>query len=65
MRTERYRYVLHADGAEQLYDLSAEWGDYRDVSADSAYAAELATVRHELVQKLLAAERALPRAWPY
>ena len=65
MRTERFRYLLHADGAEQLYDLSAEWGDYRDVAPDSAYAADLAAVRLELGHKLLAAERPLPRAWPY
>ena len=65
LRTERFRYLLHADGAEQLYDLSAEWGDYRNVAADSAYAADLAAARHELGHKLLAAERPLPRAWPY
>ena len=65
LRTERFRYLLHADGTEQLYDLSAEWGDYRDVAPDSAYAADLAAVRLELGHKLLAAERPLPRAWPY
>ena len=65
LRTERSRYVLHADGAENLYDLSAEWGDYRDVAADPAYTADLAAARHELGRKLLAAERPQPRAWPY
>lgn len=65
LRTERFRYVLHADGSECLYDLSAEWGDYRDVAAEAAYASELADVRHRLSHKLLAAERPLPRAWPY
>ncbi len=65
LRTERFRYVLHADGSEYLYDLSAEWGDYRDVVAEPAYAAELADVRHRLSHKLLTAERPLPRAWPY
>ena len=65
LRTERFRYVLHADGTECLYDLSAKWGDYRDVAAEPAYAAELADVRHRLSRKLLAAERPLPRAWPY
>lgn len=65
LRTERFRYLLHADGTEDLYDLSAEWGDYRDVSADPAYASDLAASRHELGRKLLAAERPLPRAWPY
>ncbi len=65
LRTERFRYVLHADGAERLYDLSADWGDYRDVAAEPSYASELADVRHRLSHKLLAAERPLPRAWPY
>ena len=65
LRTESFRYLLHADGTEDLYDLSAEWGDYRDVSADPAYASNLAASRHELGRKLLAAERPLPRAWPY
>ena len=65
LRTERFRYVLHADGSERLYELSAEWGDYRDVAAEPAYAADLAAVRHQLSHKLLAAERPLPRAWPY
>ena len=64
LRTERFRYLLHSDGAELLYDLSAEWGDYRDVAAEPAYATELAAVRHQLSHKLLAAERPLPRAWP-
>ena len=65
LRTESFRYLLHADGSENLYDLSAEWGDYRDVSADPAYASDLAASRHVLGRKLLAAERPLPRAWPY
>ncbi len=65
LRTDRFRYVLHADGSEHLYDLLAEWGDYRDVAGASAYAADLAAARHALGHKLLAAERPLPRVWPY
>ncbi len=65
LRTERFRYLLHTDGRENLYDLSAEWGDYRDVASDRAYAFDLAASRHELGRKLLAAERPLPRVWPY
>ena len=65
LRTERFRYVLHAHGTEHLYDLSAEWGDYRDVAGDTAYTADLAAVRHQLSCKLLAAERPRPRTWPY
>ncbi len=65
LRTERFRYVLHADGSECLYDLSVDWGDYRDVASEPAYVSELAEIRHRLSHKLLAAERPLARAWPY
>jgi arylsulfatase A-like enzyme len=65
LRTDRYRYVAHADGREFLYDLEACWGDYRNVADDSSYAAALATARHALVQRLIEMERPLPRVWPY
>lgn len=65
LRTERFRYLLHADGSEQLYDLSAQWGDYRDIASEAAYAGDLADMRLRLSSKLLAAERPLPRVWPY
>lgn len=65
LRTDRYRYVLHDDGTENLYDLAAEWGDYRDVAGDAGYAADLAEHRHLLARRLLSMERPLPRVWPY
>ena len=34
LRTEEYRYLLHADGREELFDLTAEYHEYRDVSGD-------------------------------
>nr|HRJ43252.1 sulfatase-like hydrolase/transferase [Caldilineaceae bacterium] len=65
LRTDRFRYVRHTDGREMLYDLAAEWGDYRDVSADNGYTNELTEARHALLQKLLPMERPLARVWPY
>jgi len=34
LRTDGYRYLLYEDGGEELYDLDAEYGPYRDVSED-------------------------------
>ena len=65
LRTDRFRYVAHADGQEFLYDLEAEWGDYRDVAGDSSYAPALAEVRRTLVRRLIEMERPRPRVWPY
>ena len=65
LRTESYRYLIHADGSETLYDLRQLWGEYRDVSAEDAYASDLADMRHRLLQRLVAAERPLARVWPY
>jgi arylsulfatase A-like enzyme len=65
LRTDRYRYVVHDDGTEHLYDLQAPHGAYHDVADDDAHAAALARLRHRLLQRLLQAERPLPRTWPY
>ncbi len=65
LRTETYRYLIHADGRECLYDLRRPWGEYRDVSTDRVYAQDLADMRHRLLQRLVEAERPLPRIWPY
>ena len=65
LRSESYRYVVHADGSERLHDLNAPWGEYRNVSDDAAYAEALADMRHQLLTRLIAIERPLPRIWPY
>jgi arylsulfatase A-like enzyme len=65
LRTGTYRYLIHADGNECLFDLRQPWGEYRDVSTDEAYAQDLADMRHRLLQRLVDAERPLPRIWPY
>jgi len=65
LRTERYRYLFHSDGSESLFDLRTDAGEYVDVVKDQAYAADLAQLRHLLLQRMLAAEQPLPRVWPY
>ena len=50
LRTDGYRYVLHEDGGEELYDLDAEYGPYRDVSNDRPEV--LADHRHRLARRL-------------
>ena len=65
LRTERYRYVCESSGRETLYDLEQDPGEYVDVAGDPAYAAALSDLRHRLLQRVLAAEQPLPRAWAY
>ncbi len=65
LRTPRFRYVVTTDGTEQLFDLTQPLGEYHDVAARAEYAADLAEVRRELVQRLLSIERPLPRVWVY
>lgn len=65
LRTEYYRYLFHSDGSESLFDLRADPGEYVDVAEDQSYAADLAQLRHLLLQRMLAAEQPLPREWPY
>ena len=65
LRTERYRYLIHSDGREKLWDLDAEAGEYFDVAPCADYAAALTDCRKLLLQRLLEIERPLPRAWTY
>ncbi len=65
LRTARYRYLVHADGSEKLWDLQIDPGEYEDVAGKSAYQAALAECRRELLSRLLAMERPLPRSWTY
>ena len=64
-RNERFRYLVEADGKESLYDLAADTAGYAEVSDDPAMAAALAEARHQLVTRMVASERPLPRIWPY
>lgn len=65
LRTARYRYLLHADGREQLWDIEADPGEYHDISGEPAAASVLAEHRHLLLRRLLQQERPLARTWTY
>jgi arylsulfatase A-like enzyme len=65
LRTNRFRYLLHEDGSEMLWDLTRDPGEYHDVAGEAAYADDLAECRNLLLQRLLVRERPLPRTWPY
>lgn len=65
LRTDSYRYLVHEDGREMLWDLARDPGEYHDVAGASDYAGALADHRHRLVQRLIALERPIPRVWPY
>ncbi|MBK8799713.1 MAG: hypothetical protein IPM07_26950 [Anaerolineales bacterium] len=61
LRTADFRYLVHADGSELLWDLRVDPGEYSNVSNDPAYALELAEHRRLLLQKLLQLEQPLDR----
>lgn len=65
IRSQDYRYVAHEDGREFLYDLHAEWGEYRNVVDDVAHADALAQHRKLLIQRLVVMERPRNRIWSY
>jgi len=65
LRTQRWHYVLEADGREMLFDLEKDPSEYHNVADEAASAGPLATLRKALAQRLIAMERPLPRVWPY
>ncbi len=65
LRSGQFRYLVHADGRENLWDLRADPGEYEDVSRSDSYRNALAECRRALLQRLLEAERPLPRTWAY
>lgn len=65
LRTERFRYLIHSDGREMLWDLEHDPGGYRNVATDQDYIEILTEHRHLLLQRVLQAEHPLPRQWPY
>ncbi len=65
LRTADFRYLVHADGSELLFDLRTPHGDYRSVAAEAAYRDELVEQRRLLLQRLLTSERPLSRVWTY
>ena len=65
LRSENYRYLVHANGRENLWDLGEDPGAYHDVAGSADYQTVLAECRQQLLTRLLAMERPLPRAWTY
>ena len=52
VRTPRYRYLIHADGTECLWDLDRDPSGHVDVAADAAHTDALAEHRRLLLQRL-------------
>lgn len=65
LRTSDFRYVRHVERGELLYDLSQDPKEQVDVASDPRYAAVLADMRGQLVDRIIENERPLPRVWPY
>jgi arylsulfatase A-like enzyme len=65
LRTSRFRYIAHADGAESLFDLAQDRDAYRDVAGHRDYEPALVGLRHEMIKRLITRERPLPRTWAY
>ena len=65
LRTTTFRYLVHDDGRESLWDLEEDPGEYRDVAAEARYQSALAEHRRLLLQRLLAMERPRLRTWIY
>ena len=65
IRTESYRYLVHTDGREYLWNLTSDPGEYHNIAAAPDQAAILAQHRHILLQRILAMEQPLSRSWSY
>lgn len=65
LRTQRYRYLIHADGTEALWDTQYDPGEYRNVVHDPAYKDAVAECRHLMLKRLLEMEQPQPRTWVY
>ena len=65
LRTEGHRYLIHADGNENLWDLQNDHHEYHDVATQPDYQAILAKHRKLMLGRLLKLERPLARTWPY
>ena len=65
LRTARFRYVCESTGAEHLWDVESDPGEYQDLAADPAYAEPLSELRHRLLSRVIENEQPLARVWPY
>lgn len=52
VRTERYKYFLHENGEELLFDLSKDCNEHYDVSKQPAYADALSQMRFTMLREL-------------
>jgi choline-sulfatase len=48
IRSERYRYILYADGSEELYDLELDPWEWTNLAADPRHASVLSSHRQWL-----------------
>jgi len=48
VRSERYRYIVYADGAEELYDHSKDKWEWRNLASDPKYASVKKMMRKEI-----------------
>lgn len=63
LRTPDYRYLVHEDGTEKLFQSSTDSGDYFDIASRSPEI--LCDMRTRLIRKLLNIERPQARTWTY
>ncbi|MBE2223954.1 MAG: sulfatase-like hydrolase/transferase [Anaerolineae bacterium] len=59
LRTPSHRYLIHTDGSERL------WDDANQQLNPADHPEVISEHRHLLLQRILDAERPLPRTWPY
>jgi arylsulfatase len=65
LRTRAHRYLVHADGREELWDVEHDPQEYKNVAEDLNYKDILAEHRRLLLERLLSIERPLGRTWLY
>lgn len=65
LRTRGHRYILEADGRERLFDLNADFGEYRDLAETADAEALLGKYRGKLARRMIQINHCRPRLWPY
>lgn len=65
VRTRNYRYLVHSDGSELLWDVSSDPANETNLADGRAHRATLAEHRRLLIQRMLEAEKSMSRVWPY